>query len=340
MSERTFSLIGAGRMGQNHLKVSQNLGLEVNAIFDVNQESLKTISKLLKSDTLLTDNFEEFMQISGTDITTIATTSPSHAGLIEALAKGGRKTIICEKPLATSTLELKQISQLARQFDLRIAVNHQMRFMDQYRIVKKLQQEHKLGDLRTMSVNGANFGLGMNATHYIEAFHWLSKSDLLNVSGNVKQQKLSNVRGSEFFDYAGYMLLRSESGSVLFLDFQEEESHQVIVLYNFQFGKICINELNGTLTLDSRINDVLNEPSFRYGLTNQHLELQIKPAELIESTGELYNQVLLGRDYPSHLDGERTVRAALAGILSTTLDGIPIPLDDGRFDSMEKLSWP
>jgi predicted dehydrogenase len=340
MSKTTFSLIGAGRMGQNHLKVSQNLGLEIKAIYDVNKESLDTISRLLKSDALLTDRFDEFMHISATDITTIATTSPSHAGLIEALAQGERKTIICEKPLATSTLELKQISELARRFDLRIAVNHQMRFMDQYRIVRRLQQEHRLGDLCTMSVNGANFGLGMNATHYIEAFHWLSRTEISSVSGNVRRQQSPNVRGAEFYDYAGHMLVQNDTGSLLFLDFQEKIAHHVLVIYNFEFGKICVNELSGTVSLDSRLDTDLSEPSFKYGLTNQHLEVKINPAELVESTSYLYKQLMLGDDYPSHLDGERTVRAALAAILSTGLGSVPVKLNDQRLDEMRDLTWP
>lgn len=340
MTKRTFSLIGAGRMGQNHLKVALALGMEVTAIYDVNLESLNNIANILVSPALITNNFEEFIQLAGTDITTIATTSPSHASLIKALAEAGRKVLVCEKPLATSIFELNQISELVKQHNLIIAVNHQMRFMDQYRIVKKMQRAHQLGELCTMSVNGANFGLGMNATHYVEAFHWLSGTEISSVTGNVQQQQTPNVRGSQFFDYSGHMLLQGESGSLLFLDFQEKIAHQVLVVYNFQFGKICVNELSGTLSLDSRLSEDISEPSFRYGLANQHLEIEIIAAELIDSTADLYTQVMLGGDYPSHLDGERTVRASMAAILSTEIGGAPVKLNDLRLDDMEKLSWP
>jgi predicted dehydrogenase len=340
MDKKTFSLIGAGRMGQNHLQVALNLGMEIISVYDVNQESLNHVSKFLTESTVLTTDITDFINTPSADVTTIATTSPSHAELIDLLANNGRKVIICEKPLATSVSELTRISDLVSTFNLRIAVNHQMRFMDQYRLVKEFQTNHQLGKLCTMTVNGANFGLGMNATHYIEAFHWLAGTEISSVSGNVSKQHRPNVRGNEFYDYAGYILIHGEAGPLLFLDFQEDIGHQVLVVYNFQFGKITVNELAGTLSIDTRMQSDLNEPSFRYGLNNRHIEVSIEPAELIESTTQLYAQVLDGGDYPNHMDGERTVRSALAAILSTEMGGIRVRLDDIAFDGMEKLTWP
>jgi predicted dehydrogenase len=340
MDKKTFSLIGAGRMGQNHLQVALNLGMEIISVYDVSNDSLSSISKLLKSPATLTTNLNEFLNTQRADVTTIATTSPSHSEFIELLANHGRKVIICEKPLATSVSELNKISNLVSTHDLKIAVNHQMRFMDQYRLVKKYQGDYQLGKLCTMSVSGANFGLGMNATHYIEAFHWLAGTEISTVSGNVTKQNRPNVRGSEFYDYSGYILAHGDSGSLLFLDFQEEIGHQVLVVYNFQFGKITVNELFGTLAIDSRLEGDLAEPTFRYGMTNDHVEESIYPAELIDSTTELYAQVLNGGDYPTHMNGERAVRGALAAILSTEMGGIQVRLDDSAFEKMERLTWP
>jgi predicted dehydrogenase len=340
MTKKTFSLIGAGRMGQNHLQVALDLGMEVISIFDLSQTSLSNASKLLTSPAVLTSDLEEFIKSPIADITTIATTTPSHAGLIDRLANSGRKVIVCEKPLATSASELNQISNLVDHFKLRVAVNHQMRFMDQYRLIKIYQAEYRLGNLCTMNVSGANFGLGMNATHYIEAFHWLVGLEISSVIGNVQKQKVPNVRGNNFYDYAGYMLVRAGTDSLLILDFQESIGHQVIVVYNFQFGKIIVNELTGTLTIDSRLGHDLDEPTFRYGMPNLHTDVVIKPAELMQSTAELYSEVMVGGDFPSHMDGERTVRTALAAVLSTEMDGLQVKIDDPALDRMDRLTWP
>jgi predicted dehydrogenase len=340
MTKKTFSLIGAGRMGKNHIQAALDLGMDISAVYDLSLSSLENISSLVPTSTLLTNDFENFSNLPASNITTIATTAPSHSRFIEDLASAGRRVMVCEKPLATSISELSRISELVKMHELKIAVNHQMRFMDQYRLVKDLQKEHNLGELCTMSVNGANFGLGMNATHYVEAFYWLSGDEIDKVSGNVRKQSRPNVRGNEFYDYAGHMLVQGLSGSILFLDFQEKLSHHVLVVYNFEFGKIVVNELLGMLTIDSRSEHDLKEPSFRYGLPNNHLQVQIQPAELIKSTTELYAKVLEGSDYPTHLDGERTVRSALAAILSTELNGLPVKLSDSRLGQMENLTWP
>jgi predicted dehydrogenase len=340
MTKKTFSLIGAGRMGKNHLQAALDLGMEISAVYDINLSSLENISSVVPTSTLLTNDFDKFANLPASDITAIATTAPSHSKFIEDLAFAGRRVMVCEKPLATSVSELSRISELVKMHELKIAVNHQMRFMDQYRLVKDLQKEHKLGELCTMSVNGANFGLGMNATHYVEAFYWLSGDEIAKVSGDVRRQGRPNVRGNEFYDYAGHMVLHGLSGSILFLDFQEKLSHHVLVVYNFEFGKIVVNELLGTLTIDSRLEHDLTEPSFRYGLSNNHIQAQIQPAELIKSTTELYAKVLEGSDYPTHRDGERTVRSALAAILSTELNGLPVKLSDSRLGQMENLTWP
>lgn len=340
MNKKTFSLIGAGRMGQNHLQSALSLGMEVRSICDMSAESLANIDQGFTDPVIMTTDLNEFLTSPVTDITTIATTSPSHAEIIDKLAKAGRKVIVCEKPLATSISELTQISDLAERYDLRIAVNHQMRFMDQYRLVKKYQVDFQLGSLCTMSVSGANFGLGMNATHYIEAFHWLVGTEITSVSGNVTKQHLPNVRGSQFYDYAGYILAHAGKNSMLILDFQELIGHQVLVVYNFQFGKIVVNELAGSLTIDSRLPEDLAKPSFRYGMPNLHTKVSLRPAELIQSTAELYTQVIINGDYPSHQDGERTVRTALAAILSTKLGGIQIKIDEKGLAQMDRLTWP
>ena len=340
MDKKTFSLIGAGRMGQNHLQVALNLGMEVVSVYDVSHESLTNISKTQAKHALLTTDLNDFINSPIADVTAIATTSPSHSELIDSLASTGREVIICEKPLATSVSELTRISELVNKYNLRVAVNHQMRFMDQYQLIKSYQSDYRLGKLCSMNVSGANFGLGMNATHYIEAFHWLVGKEITSVSGNVKKQHRPNVRGNQFYDYAGYLIAHVGSDSLLFLDFQESIGHQILVVYNFEFGKITVNELVGTLTLDCRRADDFNEPSFRYGLPNFHVEATIRPAELLESTAALYSQVLLDGDYPSHLDGERAVRVALASILSTELEGASVRIDDPALDKMARLTWP
>ena len=133
--------------------------MDIIAVFDTNAESLATVESLMDAPLLTTSELDRFLQTPVPDLTVIATTAPSHAILIEALASHGRKVIICEKPLATSISEAIRVSELVDSEGLTIAVNHQMRFMDQYLSVRRFQTEFSLGQLCSMTVSGANFGL-------------------------------------------------------------------------------------------------------------------------------------------------------------------------------------
>ena len=341
MPRVTFAIIGAGRMGLMHLNAATKLGFNVKAVHDTNLVSLQKIPREnYSADTELILDLEDFFSIGTVDLLAIATTSPSHSGLIEAAIANGQKRIVCEKPLATSTQELNRISALATSNSVDIGVNHQMRFLQQYTSIKTHQRDFGLGSLCSMSVSGANFGLGMNATHYIEAFCWLVGQDIDVVSGHLEKESTPNRRGSQFVDYAGYIVARSKEGAVLFLDFQEKASHQIIVVYNFEFGKVTCNELMGTFTIDCRFSESRNEPSNRYGLANLHEEKTFEPLDLVDSTALLYTKILNGEDYPTHFDGARTVRVALAALYSSKMNGVPISPLDPALDGLERLFWP
>ena len=49
-------------------------------------------------------------------------------------------------------------------------INHQMRYLPQYQIPKKLVNSESCNGLKSMHISAGNFGLAMNGTHYLEAF--------------------------------------------------------------------------------------------------------------------------------------------------------------------------
>ena len=55
-----------------------------------------------------------------------------------------------------------------------LAVNHQMRFMEQYLTPKAIIEGDAFGGLTSVTVVGGNFGLSMNALHYFEMFRFMT----------------------------------------------------------------------------------------------------------------------------------------------------------------------
>jgi predicted dehydrogenase len=328
-------------MGRVHLQAALENNLKIKVLFDVNQRlAAEIIDDFNLSGVSIANNINEFAELSSGHIIGIATTSPVHLQLITAVAKAGSTEIICEKPLLNSFSEVAKLNNLVTANRLRIAVNHQMRYMQQYTKILEWTEEFELGKLLSMSVSAANFGLGMNGTHYFEAFHWLTGDSLETISGWVAPQSTPNVRGSEFFDYAGTLIGFTTTGRKLFLDFPEDAGHQIVVVYNFELGKIIMNELLGEAWINVRNHESRLLPTFRYGLKNESHTRTVQSVDLTSTTSALYSDFLKNGDYPSWERGARAVICSLAAVLSSTRGGQPVNVSSVDLDTVGSLSWP
>jgi predicted dehydrogenase len=340
-STKRFSLAGLGRMGRVHLAVAIENSLEINILFDADTSlAEKIISDFEIPNARIAGNVDEFAALSAGDIIGIATTSPAHLEIMQKVALAGSTLVVCEKPLVNSYREIEILSNLVLNHNLKIAVNHQMRYMDQYKKILEWQKEFALGKLLTMSVNAPNFGLGMNGTHYFEAFRWLVGEEIENISGWVNPQSIPNARGAQFYDYAGTVLGFTPSGSKLFLDFPEEAGHQIIVTYTFETGKITVNELKGSAYINARNEEDRDLPSHRYGLRDNFSERVVESVDLQSITHSVYVSFLATQDYPDWKNGCYAVRCALASILSAQDQNSPKKVNSSELDFIGALSWP
>ena len=341
MFNQNFSIAGIGRMGIVHLEAAIRNNLTVRVIFDSDsQKARDALSTLGLSDVLVASNMEEFARLSSGDLIAIATTSPTHLELIRLVAESGSSKIVCEKPIVNSFNEILALRRLVEKFNLQIAVNHQMRFLEQYSRIRDWQDECGLGRMITMSVSAANFGLGMNATHYFEAFRWLTNEKIGQITGWVHTQSTSNVRGSQFFDYAGTLIGFNPSGTKLFIDFPEQAGHQVIVVYTFEFGKITVNELLGEAIINVRSKEFLELPSTRYGSPDSRFVKSFTSINLVDSTSLIYANLIHGGDYPTWEDGAYAVQCSMAAILSSNEGGKPIDVTSSSLIDLGLLTWP
>ena len=277
-------------MGMVHLEAAMKSNLTPRVVFDSDsQRARDALSTLRLSDVLVASDINEFARLSSGDLITIATTSPAHLELIRMAAESGSSLIVCEKPIVNSFDEILALRGLVEKYNLQIAVNHQMRYLEQYTKIREWQDGYGLGRMTTMSVSAANFGLGMNATHYFEAFRWLTNEKIRQITGWVHTQSAPNVRGSQFYDYAGTLIGFNPSGAKLFIDFPEQAGHQVVVVYTFEFGKITVNELLGEAIINVRSEEFLKLPSTRYGSPDSQFEKSFASVNLVDSTSLIYS---------------------------------------------------
>jgi predicted dehydrogenase len=84
------------------------------------------------------------------DLLHIATPPEHHLEAVRCAVARKIPVVVCEKPLAPTRREALKIVSLARRGGVRLMVNHERRFCADWRHVKSLIQEKKLGDLTSI----------------------------------------------------------------------------------------------------------------------------------------------------------------------------------------------
>ena len=282
---KTVLLIGAGRMGRAHAAALQGLGVSLAALCDPRPDARAQVGD--EFGVGQENRFESaaamFDRLRGVDLAVIATTADTHASLTKLAAAAGARNILCEKPFATSVADCGVMIAAAEAAGTRLAVNHQMRFMDQYRLVKEELAAGAIGRLASMTVVGGCFGLAMNGSHYIEAFTWLTGMRPVSVSAHFSGAPFANPRGPHFFDQAGDIRILGEAGQRLNLVIGADQGHGMTVTYAGSSGHIFVDELEGEMIITTRLPEHRDAPATRYGMPWQRRSRKFKQADNVGS---------------------------------------------------------
>lgn len=311
------AIIGAGRMGQRHLSVASNLGLELAGMADRLPEALALAAEHHGLDSaMLYNSVEQMLADAQPDCVVVATTAPSHASYTCMAAERGVKFILCEKPMAVSLAECDRMISTCQANGSLLAINHQMRFMEQYTVPKSLLADESFGGLASVTVVAGNFGLAMNGTHYFEMFRYLTDQAPAAVTAWLDSDSVPNPRGAQFEDRSGGIRVTNGRGQRLYMDVGADQGHGVKVIYGGRYGQIVVDELAGTMTLSCRESEHRALPTTRYGMPWHEEVRHIAPAELIAPTQEVLSALLDGKGYPSGEDGRSAVATLVAAYVS------------------------
>lgn len=330
MKEQNAVLIGAGRMGWAHAQALQELGLSISGVCDVRHEAVEAFRQEFSIPTAAcyTNSVAFFNSIQAPDLVVIATTADTHCKLVCDAARAGASAIICEKPMAVSITECDAMLEACCTSGTRLAINHQMRFMDQYKVVKDVLDSGRLGRLASMNVVAGCFGLSMNGSHYVEAFHYLSGVWPVEVAGRFTGEPIANPRGAAFFDQAGDFSLVGDGGSRLKLSIGHDQGHGMTVTYAGATGHIFVDELQGEAIVTAREAEHRDAPATRYGMPWERSPVSFPQADNVKPTRAVIKALLDGEDYPDGEVGRQVVRAIVACYASAEQGGAPIALDD------------
>lgn len=143
MKQIRTAIFGTGFMGRVHLEAVRRVeSVEAMAIAGRNAEAARLLGAGFSVPTI-TPDYREILGDSSIDAVHICTPNAQHFLMARDALQAG-KHVLCEKPLATSVEEGKELVSLAAQKGLRNCVCHNLRY---YPMVQQMRSMCEAGDL-------------------------------------------------------------------------------------------------------------------------------------------------------------------------------------------------
>ena len=159
-------VIGCGKMGAVHAEnVAQHSSLILHSVVDPNLGLAQQLAS--RFGVVAASNAEEALKSSDVDAVIIASSSDTHATLIEQAARRG-KAILCEKPIGTNMEEIQHVAQVIKETGVPFMLGFNRRFAPHVRVVKQMLDGTTGPKAFVMTVNAGQ----------IPASHWTQDREI------------------------------------------------------------------------------------------------------------------------------------------------------------------
>lgn len=327
-------------MGLRHVQVAQSLGLEIVGLCDVQPAALARAAQegAVPAALHFTDA-RAMLERARPECVIVATTAPTHCEYTCLAAELGAQAILCEKPMAVSLTECDRMIASCQRSGTRLAVNHQMRFMEQYTEARRCTSDPAFGGLSSVTVLAGNFGLAMNGTHYFEMFRYVTGEASVEVTAWFSPERVANPRGLQFEDRAGCVRSVTAQGTRFYLDASSDQGHGFQAFYAGKFGQLTVDEATGEMRLTQREEVHRSQPTTRYLMPYSVTLKKVEPADAVAPTRAVLDELLRGDDYPTGQDGRLVVQVLAAAHVSDEQGHRPVRLDDPAIDLQRIFPW-
>lgn len=147
-----IGIIGAGVVAERIINATKaHPRANVKGIYDINIERLKEIT--VKYDIEAVSSYKELLEDKDIDIIYLAVPPKYHYPIAVDIFNSG-KHFICEKPLANSTEEAKEMYKLAEKKNIISAMNFPTIYTKAYEKMEALIKEDYIGDLVRVEFQG------------------------------------------------------------------------------------------------------------------------------------------------------------------------------------------
>jgi predicted dehydrogenase len=149
MKKIKAAIFGTGFMGRVHTEGVRRLGnVEVAGIAARTAEQARALADLLSVEQASGD-YRDFLRDPEIDAVHICTPNELHFEMAKAALLAG-KHVLCEKPLATSAAQAREMVKLAREKNLANCTFHNLRYYPQVQNMRRLCEAGELGEVRVV----------------------------------------------------------------------------------------------------------------------------------------------------------------------------------------------
>jgi predicted dehydrogenase len=193
MKPSKVAIFGTGFIGRVHLDALRRLeAVEIAGIADPNIEAARRLGEGFGVATITAD-YREILRDPAIDAVHICTPNALHFSMAKEALEAG-KHVACEKPLATSVREARELVALAAQKGLRNCVCHNLRYYPMVQQLRRMREAGELGEI--LSVQG---GYSQDWLLYDTDWNWRIDSQAGGAS-----RCMADI-GSHWFDMAEHV---------------------------------------------------------------------------------------------------------------------------------------
>ncbi len=139
-------MIGAGFMGRVHTEAIRRLGnVEVAAVAGVSEEEARAFGECMGIERT-TGDYHKVLEDPSIDAVHVCTPNVLHHPISKAAMQAG-KHVLCEKPMAMSEAEARDLVEIARKTGLVNCVNHNLRYYPVVQQIRRMIEHGELGEI-------------------------------------------------------------------------------------------------------------------------------------------------------------------------------------------------
>ncbi|MBT2708499.1 Gfo/Idh/MocA family oxidoreductase [Bacillus sp. ISL-47] len=165
-------LIGMGAVGERILRqFQQHEEIEIAALCDRNEERLNKLKVELPAAAMYTDHLD-LLQDETIDLIYLGVPPKFHHAIAMDIIRS-RKNLLCEKPLANSVAEAKEMYEAAERADIIHAMNFPMVYSQAFQVFKEKIQSGELGKIKKIELH-------LHFTHWPRSWQkneWISSRE-------------------------------------------------------------------------------------------------------------------------------------------------------------------